>query len=274
MKIYLSNISNFELKDKAYLSNNVLRFKLELDELYNYHTSAFNSKYETDKEYQLKIDCDFSNLRADKDSTAKNYFEKAFYHLFKAEYYYTNGQNLISLRKGEKWEIVSYETVYNYSTFLSKYYPFNYNPIGKTNNSEYQIFEQAEQKIYEELSYLKTVTLPLCGTNQEAKLQEVYPENFKMTLPNGSEVFITQKSESDLSVNEEIVELNKPTEIETCLNCTHFRFSGMSHDMSGGSTGYCFLVRNQLKEKSVKEQVTNTWSRCSKFKMKENADNK
>jgi len=273
MKIDLSNILKFELKDKAYLSNNVLRFKLELDELYNYHKSAFNNKYETDTEYQLKVDSDFSNLKTDKYSSAKTFFEKAFNHLFKAEYYYTNGQNLISLRKGENWEIVSYETVFNYSTFLSKYYPFNYNPIGKTNNSQYQIFEQAEQKIYEELSNLKTVTLPLGGTNHEAKLQEVYPENFKMTLPNGSEVFIIQKSESDLSVNEQIVELIKPNEIETCLNCIHFQFSGMSHDMSGGSTGYCFLVRNQLIEKSVKEQMTNIWSRCSKFKMKEKVDN-
>lgn len=273
MKIDLSNISKFELKDKTYLSNNVLRFKLELNDLYNYHQSAFNSKYETDREYHLKIDTDFTNLKVDKDSNTKKYFEKAFKHLFKAEYYYTNGQNLISLRNSEKWEIVSYETVFNYSTYLSTYYPFNYNPLGRTKNSEYQIFEQAEQKIYEELNNLKTVSLPLSGTNQEAKIQEVYPENFKMTLPDGSETFVIQKSESDLSVNEQIVKLNKPREIETCLNCMHFQFSGMSHDMSGGSTGFCFLVRNQLSEKSIKEQITNIWNRCSKFKMKERANN-
>lgn len=61
------------------------------------------------------------------------------------------------------------------------------------------------------------------------------------------------------------IELNKPYEIETCLNCKHLQFSGMSHGMSGGTKGYCSLVRNQLIEKSVKEQVTNIWSRCSKI---------
>ncbi len=274
MKIDINNISNFELKDKTYLSNNVLRFKLELNNLYNFHKSAFNSKYETDKEYQLRIDSDFSNLKIDEDSNTKSYFEKAFKHLFKAEYYYTNGQNLISLHREEKWEIVSYETVFNYSAFLSTYYPFNYNPLGKTKNSEYKIFEQAEQKIYEELNNLKTINLPLSGITKDAKIQEVYPENFKMTLSDGSEILIIERSESNLSVNEQIIELNKPNEIETCLNCIHFQFSGMSHEMSGGSTGYCSLVRDQLIEKSVKEQMTNIWSRCSKFKMKEKADNK
>jgi len=83
MKIDINNISNFELKDKTYLSNNVLRFKLEFNNLYNFHKSAFNSKYETDKEYQLRIDSDFSNLKIDEDSNTKSYFEKAFKQLFK-----------------------------------------------------------------------------------------------------------------------------------------------------------------------------------------------
>ncbi|MBK6497386.1 MAG: hypothetical protein IPG00_04150 [Saprospiraceae bacterium] len=116
--------------------------------------------------------------------------------------------------------------------------------------------------------------MPLSGITKDAKIQEVYPENFKMTLSDGSEILIIERSDSNLSVNEQIIELNKPNEIETCLNCINFQFSGMSHEMSGGSTGYCFLVRDQLIEKSVKEQMTNIWSRCSKFKMKEKVDNK
>jgi|GEM_PF-4734913 len=266
MKIDLNNISNFELKDKSYLSNNVMRFKLELDELYRHHNATFTTKYKEDKEYQAKVNSDFNEIKNHLNTNPKEYFEKAFQHLFNADFYYTNGQNLISLKKNENWEIVFYDSVFNFSIYHSTYYPFNYNPLGRTKNSEYKIFEQAEQKIFEKLNDIKIVSLPLSGKSTETKIQEVYPDNCIMTLPDGSELFLSQKSETEPSVNEQIVELNKPNEIETCLNCEHFQFSGMSHDMSGGTMGYCFLVRNQLVEKTVKEQVTNIWSRCSKFK--------
>lgn len=269
MKIDLNNIANFGLKDKSYLSNNVLRFKMELYELHKHHNSTFANKYEKDKEYREKINSDFYKLEVSKSTTPKKYFEKAFEHLFNADFYYTNGQNLISLKKNENWEIVSYESVFNFSIYHSTYYPFNYNPLGKTNNSEYQIFDQSEQKIFEELNNIKIVSLPLSRNSTETKIQEVYPDNCIMTMPDGSKMFLSQKSETEPSVNKQIIELNKPNLIETCLNCEHFQFSGMSHDMSGGTTGYCFLVRNQLIEKSVKEQVTNIWSRCMKFKNKE-----
>lgn len=266
MKIDLNNISNFELKDKSYLSNNVMRFKLELDELYQHHSKTFTTKYEEDKEYQAKVNSDFKELENQLNTNPKEYFEKAFQHLFYADFYYTNGQNLISLKKNENWEIVSYDSVFNFSIYHSTYYPFNYNPLGRTKNHEFKIFEQAEQKIFEELNTLKIVSLPISGNSAEIKIQEVYPNNCIMTFIDGTKVFLYKKNETDSSVNEQIVELNKPNVIETCLNCEHFQFSGMSHDMSGGTTGYCFLVRNQLEEKSVKEQVTNIWSRCSKFK--------
>lgn len=246
-----------------------MRFKLELDELLQYHKAKFITRYEEDEDYQAKINSDFNELKNQLNTSPEEYFEKAFQHLFNADFYYTNGQNLISLKKIENWEIVSYDSVFNFSIYHSTYYPFNYNPLGRTKNSEYIIFEQAEQKIFEELNNIRTVYLPLSGLSTETTIQEIYPDNCIMTLPDGSKFFLSKKSETDISVNEQIVEHNKPYEIETCLNCEHFQFSGMSHDMSGGTTGYCFLVRNQLLEKSVKEQVTNIWSKCTKFKMKE-----
>lgn len=273
MKIDIHNISKFVLKDKIYLSNNVLRFKLDLNELFYHHKLNFSNKYKNDDGYKSKIDTYFNSLEAINNINPERLFDKAFEHIYNSDYYYTNGQNIISLNKNKSWEIVSYGTVFDYSVYLSIYYPFNYNPLGKTLNTEYQIFEQAEQKIFEKLNTVQTINLPLSETTSEANIQEVYPENYILTLPNNSKKFLTHKDEFDPSVTEKIFDSIKPNVIETCINCQHFQFSGMSHDMSGGTSGYCFLIRNQLLEKSVKESITNIWSKCNKFTRKEKADN-
>jgi hypothetical protein len=60
----------------------------------------------------------------------------------------------------------------------------------------------------------------------------------------------------------------KPRKAICCIECEHFQFSGMSHDMSGGHTGYCQLMISKLKEPNVKQSITKSTNSCSQFKRK------
>ena len=61
----------------------------------------------------------------------------------------------------------------------------------------------------------------------------------------------------------------KPRKAICCFECKHFQFSGMSHSMSSGHTGYCQLMRSKLKESNVKQSITSITLSCSQFERKE-----
>lgn len=269
MKINIEKIGEFELFDKEYLSDSIFRFRLDTG-------NRFSEKIE---EFRENLN-DPSNQSINylKEAISKNNYESIgnmeelmfmnLSHSLKANFYFTNGQKVISLCQNENgWEIGKLGELFDFQNVLSKYYPMSKFGLKSMKLETYRIYERAEVLIFEELREIKIESLPLTNSN-EIKVQEIYPISKKVYFEN-KEIGIFESEELD-KLTKQIEDKIEPEKLRTCLNCSNFIFSGMSHDMSGGETGYCKLLRDKIADKSIRETITHIWNWCNKFEEKEN----
>lgn len=269
MKINIQKIGEFELFDKEYLSDSIFRFRLNTE-------NRFSEKIE---EFRKNLnDPNNRSIHYLKETISKNKYgsigsiEELMFtnlnHSLKADFYFTNGQKVISLRKKENgWEIGKLGELFDFQIVLSKYYPMSNFGLKSLKLESFKIYERAEVLIVEELREIKTEYLPLTNS-KEIKIQEIYPISKKVYFDN-NKIRVFESEELD-ELTRHIEENIEPEKLRTCLNCSNFMFSGMSHDMSGGETGYCKLLRDQIEDKSVRETITHIWNWCNKFDKKEN----
>ena len=270
MKIDINNIHGFELENKFYLSNNVFRFNLDLKKLYDYHLNKFEESFSQNTEYKQNLQKEFSEFGIDEKYTIEQFMCLSFRFIFSGDYYYSNGQDLFSLiQLDQSWQFTTFDSVFGFSIYLSEYYPFNIFPFSKKGIVSFKIFEQSEQKIYQLLNEVKVRSIPIHGTGETIELQEVYPENYIVSFPDDSKLtFVSDELGDSLTkISKSISEKISPNRLSACINCKYFKFSGMSSDMSGGQTGYCFYVRDRLEEKSVVESITQIWNKCHQFEL-------
>jgi len=262
MKIDIENIAGVKLNEKLHITNSILRFKRtnqerfikKIDEL---TTNANNSE---SRIYKLL----FQN-QEDETGAILKLMSKNLQHIHIADFYYSNGQNILSLIRTEEdiWEIGNFKSIFDFIGAESFYWPMTQLSLNKNQIKSFKEIERAENYISEQLNILEVTTLSTIK-GDDYSIQECYPNKYYVNFNNGQQRIFDGEIDGEVdAILKHIEERLDNDSLKICLTCKHFGFSGMSHDMSGGLTGYCHKVRNKLEEKSVPESITQITNVCS-----------
>lgn len=127
MRIIINKIGEFELHDIEYLSDSIFRFRLDTG-------IRFSEKIE---EFRKNLsDPNNPSIKFLKEAISKNNYETIgnieelmitnLCHSLKANFYFTNGQKVISLCQNENgWEIGNLGELFDFQNVLSQFYPMS-----------------------------------------------------------------------------------------------------------------------------------------------------
>lgn len=273
MKITIDNIVNYDIEIDKYYSNDIFSFNLAIPNLFEQRFQLVNEKYlnkETRVAIAIKKECILNDY--DQIGDIKSIMKLNMKHVYSADKYFTNGQNLISLLKDEEgFELGIHKNLKTFANYFFDTPNFNQLSLSDLRIKKYEVIEKAESEIMRILSKIETTRIPIeNATNGEfLEIRKIYPSTYFFTSNNQTIIKKTAyKGDWIDKVTKDAIEFYKPLQIKCCLNCKHFDFSAMSHDSSGGFTGYCFIVREKLKEVTVNASTSNIWNWCSKFEIK------
>lgn len=190
-------------------------------------------------------------------------------HIFNSERYYIGGNEVITVSKKEEKYLMA---VHKRSGFTS----FHSSPgfFTTTSFKEKRIYDfvselSMELEVIKILSNQPVTIIPI--NNDESEHTAIRhlssgETEFKYKGITHTEKISSYYGPSFDEVLERFIIQIKPSVLKCCLNCTNFQFSGMSHDMSGGTTGYCsLLLSNPNNRKGVKDRITHITSWCQSF---------
>jgi hypothetical protein len=266
MKIDIEHIAGVKLNDKVHITNSILKFKRnnqarfveKIDEL---TSNATNSE---SRIYKLL----FQNQKDETGEIIK-LMSKNLQHIHIADFYFSNGQNILSLIKTESdsWEIGNFKSIFEFVGAESIYWPMTKMCLNKNQLKLFKEIERAENYITEQLNILEVTQISTIN-GDEYSIQECYPNKYYVDFNNGQKKAFDAETDGGVDVILKHIEERLDNDsLKICLTCKHFGFSGMSHDMSGELTGYCHKVRNKLEEKSVPESITQITNVCSKHEV-------
>lgn len=270
MKIAIDKITNYNIEIDKYYSDDIFSFKLDIPNLFEQNFQLFKQKYLNDKtKIKEALDRECKKNGYNRISDNESLMKINMKHVYSADKYFTNGQKLASISKsGEGFEIGIHKNLNTFSNYFYDDPLFGQFSLSNLKLKKYKILEKAESEIMRILSNIEITRVPIEHDSDRdfLEIRKVYPSTYYFTLNNRTIVKTTEyKGEWIDKITDDIIELFKPHIIKCCKNCKHFKFSGMSYDMSGGFTGYCFLVREKLEEITVEESTTGIWNWCSGF---------
>lgn len=273
MRIFIDKIANYKVKIEKHYSDDVFSFTLETPNLFEQRFQLFKDKY-SDEETRTKEVIEGERKRNGYDQIGDNesLMELNMKHVYGADKYFTNGQTLISLLQVEEgFELGIHKSLGIFSEYFYETPLLGQFSLSNLRTKRYKVFEKAESEIMSILSKIEIIRIPIEHDSNInfLEIRKVYPSTYFFTL-NHQTIVRTAEYYGDWidKITDEVIKTFKPLLIKCCKNCKHFKFSAMSHDMSGGSTGYCFLVREKLEEITVPESTTGIWNWCSKFEIK------
>lgn len=273
MKISIDKIANYRVANKEHYSDDVFSFTLEIPNLFEQRFQLFQEKY-SNEETRIKeaIERERKRNGYDQIGDSESLMKLNMKHVYGADRYFTNGQRLVSLLKNDKdFELGVHKNLNIFSDYFYDNPLLGQFSLSNLRLRRYRVFEKAELEIMRILSKIETIRIPIEHDSDRdfLEIREVYPSTYYFTLNNRTVVRSTEYNGDWIDkVTDEVIGSYKPLQIKCCKNCKHFKFSGMSYDMSGGFTGYCFLVRRKLEEIEVPESTTGIWNWCSKFEKK------
>lgn len=273
MKIAIDKITNYKVEIEKHYSDDVFSFTLEIPNLFEQRFQLFKEKY-SNEETRIKeaIERESKRNGYDQIGDSESLMKLNMKHVYGADKYFTNGQTLVSLLKDEEgFELGVHKNLNIFSDYFYDSPLLGQFSLSNLRLKRYKIYEKAELEIMNILSKIETIRIPIEHDSERdfLEIREVYPSTYFFTLNNRTVARTTEYNGDWIDkVTDEVIEFYKPLQIKCCKNCIHFKFSGMSHDMSGGFTGYCFLVREKLKEITVPESTTGIWNWCSKYEKK------
>jgi len=263
MKIDIEHIAKVKLLETIHITNSILKFKRtnqerfikKLDEL------TTNAKNPESRIYKLLFQDQIDQVGEMVKTMSKN-----LQHIHFADFYYSNGQNILSLTRTEEntFEIGNFKSIFEFIGAESIYWPMTKLCLHKNQIKTFKELERAESYISEQLNILEVTTLSTIN-GDEYSIQECYPNKYYVNFNNGQRKVFDGEIDGEIdTIIKHIEESLDDDSLKICLTCKHFGFSGMSNEMSGGLTGYCHKVRNKLEEKSVSESITQITNVCSK----------
>lgn len=176
-------------------------------------------------------------------------------HFCQPDALYTNGQVIVTMVSHARGVVSAapHTTMRDGIAFSSAYEPLTCLDIDRT-----RVFgdrQAAETWVRSELSTLKVRGVPM-RRGEERRTLLLQPAGHRLdqhgatTLTTWIAYFSGREERLRLERTEEPYALFNRLDLDgfradTCATCLHFRFSGMSRDMSGGSKGYCWLRRER-----------------------------
>ncbi len=266
MKIDIEHIAGIKLNEKIHITNTILKFKRNNQERFN---KKIDELITSSKDHESRIHKFlFQNNENDNAAILKS-MTNNLEHIHIADFYYSNGQNILSLIRTEKdnWEIGNFKSIFEFIGAESIYWPMTKLCLKPNQIKTFKEIERAENYISEQLNNLQVTKLSTINGN-EYSIQECYPDKYYVNFYNSKQELFERESEGEIdSILKHIENKLDNDSLKICLTCKHFGFSGMSHDMSGGLTGYCHKVRNKLEEKIVTESITQITNVCSEHEI-------
>ncbi|MFK8105196.1 MAG: hypothetical protein AB8G15_21970 [Saprospiraceae bacterium] len=275
MKIAIEKIVDYEIEVDQYYSNDIFSFRLAIPTLYEQRLQLYKEQHlNKNTQVAMAIEKECTLKGYDQIGNIENLVELNLAHVYRAAKYFTNGQTVISLLKTAKgYEVGIHKNMKIFAYYFYSKPILNQLSLADLDVKKYEVLEKAEAEIMKVLSMVEVTRIPLKGSSNTSSLviRKVYPRTYFFHF--NTQTIIRETDYNGYWIDKltkEMIELCKPLEVGCCLNCKHFRFSGMSHSSSGGVTGYCFLVREKLDVVTVNESTTKIWNWCSKFEVKEN----
>lgn len=185
-------------------------------------------------------------------------------HFCQPQFAYTNGQALVSVTSKEVPDgwiflVAQHPSISDYLSFSSDYGP--YLMLNPENLGLFASLEAAEVRLHRELSQLEVRSVTLMrGEERRGLLLQPCGSRYDKAKGRRVETFLLSHAGGVQKVRSEdepyaflnALELDG-FRVRTCATCAHFRFSGMSRDMSGGSKGYC-EPRREAAERRARER--------------------
>lgn len=266
MKLSIDQIENYPLLDIHHLSDSIIRFKVNGLEAYQERIAGLEALFfsnDTCNDYRRAI----AALHYKERKTDWQHLVLDMKLLLKADFYYTNGQEVYSLMEEERgWKVGKITTVDKFADTSYLFNPEYLSHLTSLDLPAFSIFEAAEFYVVQQLQKMEVIRLPL-DNGTGIFLRRLYPWQIQVDLDNHHSLLLNTDSYDTAS--REIEQHTAPHRLQTCFNCKSFQYSGMSHSMSSGSKGYCRLVYDQMQRLLPNEfshqAITHIWYWCSSF---------
>jgi hypothetical protein len=191
-------------------------------------------------------------------------------HIFKADTYFTNGQRIVScFEKDGHFELLEHssDAFTHFHLTPSAFFRLSIHTLQPI---EAISERNRDLEVVKLLKDRQVKFLPILESNEEwAMMSHSLLEGYEFRY--GDKVL--KKHESFYEgrgldkILKEFIALIRPSTLKCCLNCAHFKFSGMSYEMSSGTVGYCgLLLENPDKREGVQDSVTNIDAWCDDFR--------
>jgi hypothetical protein len=191
-------------------------------------------------------------------------------HIFKADSYFTNGQRIVScFERDGHFELLEHSS--------KAFTHFHLTPSSFFRLSIHTLQPiEAISKRNRDLEVVKLLKgrqvqfLPILESDNEwammsHSLLEGYEFRYAGKVVKKQESFYEGRGLD--KILKEFIALIRPATLKCCLNCAHFKFSGMSHQMSSGTVGYCgLLLENPDNREGVQDSVTGIDAWCDDFR--------
>lgn len=269
MQIAIDRIANYRVEVEKYYSDDIFSFKLAGPALFEQRFQRFREQY-ADESTRLREQMTRARQQhgygpAGDDESLMHLNMR---HVYDAGRYLTNGQCIVSIRADDDgFELGVHNDLGAFSGFFHDNPIFGRFSLSDTRLERYQVLEKAELEALNILSRIEITRIPAEHESESTflEIRKVYPLTYFFTLNNRTIArTLGQHAYIDM-VTEEVMASFKPFQVKCCKNCKYFKFSGMSYDMSGGFSGYCHWVIEQLRQTYPSETTTRIWNWCSKF---------
>ena len=298
-KLRLEDCVSYKISDAVYLTDYLVRFQLvQPRKISEYMEFVLHERSDIDALFPNAPNRDavlynVNTVRKELDNVffriKKSWFARTFNitspldflkfsinHTSEPTYIFTNGQRFMSVVvKNEQ----RFETV-RHSGRLSSYQQETHELIEPESAACFSSYGAAETVIRQQLAELSIrAVLMGDGVRQETMLLQEAGSAYKggqhvdtyLAWINGEPHYLETNRDID-SYTLVNTFRSGGLRIESCGTCSHFRFSGMSHDMSNGSTGYCTkrLVPGKTdfdikRDEPTPFAVVSVWDRCLEY---------
>jgi hypothetical protein len=191
-------------------------------------------------------------------------------HIFQADTYFTNGQRIVScFERNGHFELLEHSSK-AFTHFHLTSSAFFRLSIHTLQPIEAISERNRDLEVVKLLKDRQVQFLPILESNEEwAMMSHSLLEGYEFRYAGK----VLKKQESFYEgqgldkILKEFIALIRPATLKCCLNCAHFKFSGMSHQMSSGTVGYCgLLLDNPDNREGVQDSVTGIDAWCDDFR--------
>jgi len=274
MKIVFEDIAKYKIEVIEYLNDSIMKFKIEMPDIYDdrweLYLEQLNKENSSTKKF---IDNEIVGRYYDKIGTRDEIVKINFRHCFQANYYYSNGQKIISVVESQNgYEIGIHKSNKHFTDFFYPHSSFAVLSLENCKVQTYETKEKLESEIVSKLSFLEVqrIALEHDSNIDYMEVQKVHLSDYILRYGhNQKQLNLKYEGPTFDTEFKEFLKSIEPRKAICCIECKHFQFSGMSHSMSGGHSGYCQLMRSKLKEPNVKQSITNITLSCSNFERKD-----